>query len=102
MRFYLISDNVDTQVGMRLAGIEGVVVHEAEEFKKVLNETIERDDIAVVLITETLLSLCPDMIYDLKLNRKRPLIVEIPDRHGNGCTKDSITRYVREAIGVKI
>lgn len=102
MRFYLISDNVDTQVGMRLAGIEGVVVHEAEEFKKVLNETIERDDIAVVLITETLLSLCPEMIYDLKLNRKRPLIVEIPDRHGNGRTKDSITRYVREAIGVKI
>jgi V/A-type H+-transporting ATPase subunit F len=102
MRFYLISDNVDTQVGMRLAGIEGVVVHEAEEFKKVLNETIERDDIAVVLITEALLSLCPGMIYDLKLNRKRPLIVEIPDRHGNGRTKDSITRYVREAIGVKI
>ena len=31
MRFYLISDNVDTQVGMRLAGIEGVVVHEPEE-----------------------------------------------------------------------
>ena len=30
MRFYLISDNVDTQVGMRLAGIEGVVVHEPE------------------------------------------------------------------------
>ncbi|HEX3027523.1 MAG TPA: ATP synthase subunit F, partial [Clostridia bacterium] len=29
MRFYLISDNVDTQVGLRLAGIEGVVVHKA-------------------------------------------------------------------------
>lgn len=102
MRFYLISDNVDTQVGMRLAGIEGVVVHETEEVKKVLSDVIEQDDIAVVLITETLLSLCPDMIYSIKLNRKRPLIVEIPDRHGNGCTKDSITRYVREAIGVKI
>ena len=31
MRFYVISDNIDTKVGMRLAGIEGVVVHEAEE-----------------------------------------------------------------------
>jgi V/A-type H+-transporting ATPase subunit F len=102
MRFYLISDNVDTQVGLRLAGIEGVVVHQADEVKKVLQETMERDDIAVVLITETLLSLCPELVYNLKLNRKRPLIVEIPDRHGNGCTKDSITRYVREAIGVKI
>lgn len=102
MRFYLISDNVDTQVGMRLAGIEGIVVHEAAEVQKALNEAMAMDDVAVILITETLLTLCSDMVYDLKLNRKRPLIVEIPDRHGNGRTKDSITRYVREAIGVKI
>jgi V/A-type H+-transporting ATPase subunit F len=102
MRFYLISDNVDTQVGMRLAGIDGVVVHEASEVQKALQEAIDQDDIAVVLITETLLALCPSTIYNIKLNRHRPLIVEIPDRHGNGCTKDTITRYVREAIGVKI
>ncbi len=63
---------------------------------------MNRDDIAVILITETLVSLCPDLIYDLKLNRKQPLIVEIPDRHGNGRTKDSITKYVQDAIGVKL
>ena len=102
MRFYLISDNVDTQVGMRLAGIEGIVVHEADEVRKALTDAIEMEDVAVVLITERLLTLCPEMVYDLKLNRRRPLIVEIPDRHGNGRTRDSITRYVREAIGVKI
>jgi V/A-type H+-transporting ATPase subunit F len=102
MRFYLISDNVDTKVGLRLAGIQGVVVHEREEVKNALNKAMAMEDVAVILITETLLALCPDMIYDLKLNQKRPLIVEIPDRHGNGRTKDSITRYVREAIGVKI
>lgn len=102
MRFYVISDNVDTQVGMRLAGIEGVVVHRADEVRQALQAAMDQEDIAVVLITETLLSLCSEMIYDLKLNLRRPLIVEIPDRHGNGRTKDSITRYVREAIGVKI
>ncbi len=48
------------------------------------------------------MSLCPDIVYDLKLNRKKPLIVEIPDRHGNGRTKDSITKYVQDAIGVKL
>ena len=102
MRFYLISDNVDTQVGMRLAGIEGIVVHEADEVRKALTDAMELEDVAVVLITERLLTLCPEMVYDLKLNRRRSLIVEIPDRHGNGRTRDSITRYVREAIGVKI
>lgn len=102
MRFYLISDNVDTQVGMRLAGIHGVVVHELEEVNKALDEAIAMEDVAVVLITERLLKLCPDRIYDLKLKAQRPLIVEIPDRHGNGRTKDSISRYVRDAIGIKI
>ena len=27
MKMYLISDNVDTYTGMRLAGVDGVVVH---------------------------------------------------------------------------
>lgn len=102
MKFFLISDNVDTKMGMRFAGIEGVVVHEEEEVRNELEKAMNREDIAVILITETLVSLCPDLIYDLKLNRKQPLIVEIPDRHGNGRTKDSITKYVQDAIGVKL
>lgn len=102
MKFYLISDNVDTKMGMRFAGIPGVVVHEEEEVRRELTSAMERDDIAVILMTEKLVKLCPDLIYELKLNRKQPLIVEIPDRHGNGRTKDSITKYVQDAIGVKI
>ena len=102
MRYYLISDNVDTMVGMRLAGIDGVLVHEEKEVQAALAEAMDLPDVAVILMTERLVTLCPDLVYDLKLNRKRPLIVEIPDRHGNGRAKDSITRYVREAIGVKI
>ncbi|MCH5297196.1 MAG: V-type ATP synthase subunit F [Ruminococcus sp.] len=102
MKFFLISDNVDTKIGMRFAGIEGVVVHEEDEVRHELTQAMEREDIAVILMTEHLVALCPDLIYDLKLNRKQPLIVEIPDRHGNGRTKDSITKYVQEAIGVKL
>ena len=102
MQFYLISDNIDTIVGMRLAGIEGELVHTEEEVKTSLNKAINLEDVGVILMTEHLVKLCPDIIYDLKLNRQRPLIVEIPDRHGQGRAQDSITRYVREAIGVKI
>lgn len=102
MKFFLISDNVDTQMGLRLTGIDGVVVHKEDEVRKELTTAMSRDDIAVILMTEHLVSLCPDLVYDLKLNRKQPLIVEIPDRHGNGRTKDSITKYVQEAIGVKL
>ena len=89
-------------MGMHLAGIDGVVVHEDSEVRETLKKAMDMEDVAVILMTERLVQLCPELVYDLKLNRKQPLIVEIPDRHGSGRAKDSITRYVREAIGVKI
>lgn len=102
MRFYLISDNLDTLTGMRLAGIEGTIVHQPDEVQNELKKAMQNKDIGIVLVTEKLVKLCPDLVYELKLNCKRPLIVEIPDRHGAGRANDSITRYVRDAIGVKI
>lgn len=102
MRMYVVSDNHDTQVGLRLAGIEGVVVHTPEETAAALRSVMEMEDVGIVLITERLVGLCPELIYELKLTASRPLIVEIPDRHAGGRSKDSISRYVREAIGVKI
>lgn len=102
MKFYLISDNVDTKMGMRIAGIEGVVASSAEDVISALNSAVEDESIAVVLMTEKLVSLCHDKVYDIKLNRRRPLIVEIPDRHGNSGAIDAISRYVEEAIGIKL
>lgn len=102
MKFYVISDNIDTRMGMRLAGIEGVVVHEHDEVVQALEHAIGSPDIGVVLITDKLMRLCPDFIYDRKLHNKRPLIVEIPDRHGNSHIAHQLQRYVSEAVGIKL
>ena len=40
MKFFLLSDNVDTQMGMRMAGIEGVVVHEPAEVEHCLRQAL--------------------------------------------------------------
>ncbi|MBQ7219096.1 MAG: V-type ATP synthase subunit F [Ruminococcus sp.] len=102
MRMYLLSDNVDTLIGMRMSGVEGVVLHEEHELREKLDQLMKEDDIAVIMITATLMNLIRETVYDLKLNVKQPLIIEIPDRHGNGRTKDSITKYVKDAIGVNM
>ena len=102
MKMYLISDNVDTHIGMRLAGVEGVVVHQQEEFVDALQRAVADPEIGVLLITMKLSALAPALVDDIKLNCTRPLIVEIPDRHGMGKDSDFITKYVREAIGIKI
>ena len=102
MNIYLISDNIDTQTGMRLAGIEGCVVHEKEELKAALNAALANKEIGIILITEKLSFEFPEIINDIKLNRKLPLLVEIPDRRGSGRRADFITSYVNEAIGLKL
>ncbi len=102
MKMYLISDNIDTYTGMRLAGIEGVVVHQKEELKTQLDKVLADKSIGVLLITEKLSGQFPDIINDIKLHRKQPLLVEIPDRHGTGRRADFITSYVNEAIGLKL
>ena len=36
MQMYLISDNIDTYTGMRLAGVEGSVVHNKQELRETM------------------------------------------------------------------
>ena len=100
MKMFLISDNVDTQTGMRLAGVEGVVVHERDELRQALETTLADKDIGIILLTEKFGREFPDIIDDVKLNHRLPLIIEIPDRHGTGRKADFITSYVNEAIGL--
>lgn len=102
MRMFLISDNVDTCVGMRLAGVEGVVIHSQKHLKEQLEKAVSDKTIGVILITEKFGREFPEIINDVKLNRRLPLIVAIPDRHGTGRSQDFITSYVNEAIGLKL
>ena len=102
MKYFVITDSTDTQVGLSLAGIEGVVVREEPLVRAAIQTAAADPDIAVLLITEKLAALCQDLIAPLKLTAQRPLVVEIPDRHSAGRAPDSITRYIREAIGVKL
>ena len=102
MKMYLISDNVDTYTGMRLAGVDGVVVHERGELYEALQNVIKDKEVGIVLLTEKFGREFPEIIDDILLKRKMPLLVEIPDRHGTGRKKDFITSYVNEAIGLKL
>ena len=102
MKMYLISDNTDTYTGMRLAGVEGVVVHEKKEPQEALDKVLADKEIGIVLLTEKFGREFPDVINQLKLEYRTPLFVEIPDRHGTGRKPNFITDYVNEAIGLKL
>lgn len=102
MKLYLISDNMDTYTGMRLAGIEGVVIHEMQDFINAFNDILNKSDYGIILITERYYIEHFNLISEVKLSRRLPLIISIPDRHGSINNADFITTYINDAIGLKL
>lgn len=102
MQAFLISDNNDSLVGIRLAGIPGVVVREREEAARALDEALRNPELGLLVVTEGVAQMIPEPLQHLRESGELPLVVEIPDRHGSTRGPDFLTRYVREAIGVKM
>ena len=102
MKMYLISDNTDTLTGMRLAGVEGILVRSRDQVKNALEDAVSDKDNGILLLTESLGKQYPDLVRITRTGHKMPLLIEIPDRHGTGRRPDFITAYVNEAIGLKL
>ncbi|SFL28880.1 V-type ATP synthase subunit F [Halanaerobium salsuginis] len=103
MKIYCISDNIDTNVGLRLVGINGKVIHSREEVIAEINRVKDDPEIGILLITRKLAELVPELVDELKLSAGLPLILEIPDRHVDpDQDQEYITNYVQESIGIKL
>jgi V/A-type H+-transporting ATPase subunit F len=101
MRMYLISDNQDTLTGMRLGGIRGEIAKDADSLKAALEKVTADPEIGLVLLTERFGREYPAIVSRYK-QMKKPLFIDIPDRHGTGRRPDFITAYIADAIGVKL
>lgn len=102
MKTFLISDNVDSLVGLKIAGIKGSVVHTREEVLKVLEDLLKDNKVSTIIVTEKIAELIPEELNKIKLSKLLPLVVEIPDRHGSKKGEDHLLNYVKEAIGLKL
>ncbi len=102
MKMYLISDNIDTLIGMRLAGVPGAVAHTPSEVNAEIKKAVEDKDLGILMLTEKAGALVKEELDNLKLTIHTPLIIEIPDRHGSRDIAGSINRLVQESIGLKI
>ncbi len=77
------------------------MVTSPEELEKEALTCLEEQDIAILLVTNTLADLSRSFLDGLK-QRKHPLIVEIPHKEHCDENHDSITRYIQEAMGIKL
>ncbi len=81
MKMYLLSDNIDTHTGMRLAGVAGEVIHTREEFTSSFSRATAMEGVGIIMVTEKLHTECGDIIENYTKKNVSPLVTVIPDRH---------------------
>lgn len=101
MKFRLLTNDGDTLVGMRLAGIEGELAQTADQAVDALEKAVDDMETGIVMINKSLASLIEKQLLEVK-KKSSTLIVEIPDKNATETDTDSITKYVADAIGIKI
>ena len=102
MKMFVLSDNTDTCTGMRLAGADGIVVHEREELLREIDRVVRDGGYGIILITEKLRRLGGEVISEKMASLRAPIFLEIPDRPGFGRSGSSMTDYIRTTIGLDI
>ena len=100
MRYIAISETPDTLTGLRLAGIEGMLVNSSEDIRLALEAIDRMEDVAIVLVTRSLIN--NEWVAEHRHTKSRPLILEIPAPQDAGQSASGITNTIQNAVGIKM
>lgn len=100
MKFYCIADE-DTVRGFRLAGVSGKTVSSAAETVTAI-EQAARSDYGVLILTEAIADSIRPLLDQIRFERERPLIVEIPGPEGALPGRKNLRQLVQEAVGIRL
>lgn len=101
MKIFLISDDADTCVGMRLSGVNATLVLDKDEACRVLEKASSDSETGIILITEKVKEFCSEMIKKINACGK-PIIMEIPDSRNSGKNIDSASDYLKNTVGISV
>jgi vacuolar-type H+-ATPase subunit F/Vma7 len=98
----MVIGHPEAVLGFSLVGVSGQVATNAEQLNQALDETMQMEDVGVILVTQDVSSLIERRMDELKMHSTVPLIVEIPGPEGVSPDQPSLSDVVLRAIGVKI
>ncbi|RVU55677.1 V-type ATP synthase subunit F [Anaerosphaera multitolerans] len=101
MKSLVISRNMDVLAGLRLSGIEGIYCKNKEVLKENFKKYKNSENIGIIILTEDDFKEIERDVIEVKLSRKLPLVVAVPDRSGLK-DRDLIMRYIKESVGIKV
>lgn len=100
MKSYIISENRDSMLGLKLAGISGFYSLDPTEIEKAFKKAFKDPEIGIIYLTEKAFYMVEEQVTEAKKNSMLPLITVIPDRHGYHNQKGIISHYIEESLGL--
>ncbi len=101
MKFYCIADE-DTVRGFRLTGVEGRVATSPPEAAEALHQAVAGAGHGILLLTQPVAAWLREQVDALRLERDRPLVVEIPGPAGPLAGRKTLRQLVHSAVGIRV
>lgn len=75
MKIYSILDEIDSAVGLKLAGISSIVLNEKEKIDAYIDEILKKEDAGILVVSKQVYTQSKQKLDEIKEKRKTPLIV---------------------------
>lgn len=100
MKSYVISENRDSYLGMKLVGIDGAYLRTQDEIEAAFKQALKDKEIGIIFLSEQASLMIEALVLEAKKKYFVPLITVIPDRYGYQREEGLITRYIKESVGL--
>ena len=99
--FRIIGDR-DTILGYRLAGVEGEAVETEEQAREAFARAVQEQEEGILLLTEQVEALIPDLVTAHKLQAAPPFIAVIQAVSGPLKGRKPLLETIYEAVGIRL
>ena len=77
MKIYCITENNDLEVGLKLAGCDGITLQEEDNIEEKIDEVVKNKEIGILVISKNIYNQAREKVDEIRVNKKLPRITII-------------------------
>lgn len=101
MKSVVLADQKETIVGLRLAGIEGILINDTQEVIPKVKVLINDSSVGTIMITQALFKANQEALLEIKLKLKEKMIIKIPG-FNEKMEESLIYDHIKDSVGLKL
>ena len=101
MKSVVLANQKETIVGLRLAGIKGILIKDEDEVIPQVKALIDDPSVGTIMITQALFRANQEALLEIKLKLKEKMIIKIPG-FNEKMEESLIYDHIKDSVGLKL